>query len=96
MDEFFDTLTCKNCYISVEKRFERCAGLLDEELGRVCLELGSNIGKCSFDEEVARLTRLEAEVCKLLERRRASFEKTKGAYLSVFPMIGIIVSILLL
>lgn len=96
MRSFFLLLRDKRNVDTTSARFEKAAALLDADAGRICAELGKELGRCPFDEELKRLDRLEAEALELLSQRSNSLKKTKRLYTTIFPLVGFVISILML
>ncbi|MBP3387305.1 MAG: hypothetical protein J6L23_02110 [Clostridia bacterium] len=96
MRSFFLLLCDKHNVDSTAARFERAASLLDSDAREICISLGKELGRCPFDEELKRLDRLEAEAMEMLSNRSATLKRTKRIYTTVFPLVGLVVSILML
>lgn len=96
MRPFLEALRDKRTFESTQARFEKASAMLDGEAKEVSLSLGNELGKYSYVEELTRLDRLEAEALSLLSDRKATHEKNKRLYASVFPLVGLVVSILLI
>ena len=96
MRSFFLLLRDKRNVDTTAIRFEKAAALLDADVGRICIALGKELGRCPFDEELKRLDRLEAEALELLSQKTSSHKKTKRLYTTIFPLVGFVISILML
>lgn len=93
---FFSILRDKRNIDFTSVRFEKASAVLDNEVKDICVKIGAELGKCTYDEELKRLDRLEAEAVELLSCKQALLEKNKRLYHAVFPLVGLVVSILLL
>ena len=96
MHSFFKLLCDKHTIDSTRSRFERAARLLDSDAREICIRLGSELGRCTLEDELKKLEVLENEALALLLGKTSSLEKKKHIYNSVFPLVGLVVSILLL
>ena len=96
MRVFFSLLRDKRNIDGTSVRFEKASAVLDDDVKDLCVKIGAELGKCTYDEELARLDRLESEAVELLSHKQASLEKNKRLFRSVFPLVGLVVSILLL
>lgn len=96
MISFFKLLCDKHTVDTTRERFERASEILEGAAREICIRLGRELGRCPLDEELKLLDRLENDALELLLVKTTSLEKSKRIYNSVFPLVGLVVSILLL
>ena len=96
MRMFFNVLRDKRNVDTTRERFEKAAAVLDDDAGEICIRLGRELGRRPLEDELRQLDELETEAVLLLSKKTESLFKSKRIYNSVFPLVGLIVSILLL